>query len=179
MSAWNPFRRDPGPDDVTQLYAAITAQARKPSFYATGGVPDSIDGRFEMIALHAYLILHRLRGAGEPAERLSQALVDVLFDDMDASLREMGAGDLGVGKRVKRMATGFYGRVGAYDAGQAAGDLSGALRRNLFGTVEPTAAQVTAMTEYVGRTQAALANQQTSEVLAGRPAFGAPEASGH
>src|SRR5207248_6769533 len=127
--------------------------------YASGGVPDSIDGRFEMIALHDYLVLRRLRGKGSEAERLAQAVVDALFADLDASLREMGAGDLGVGRRVKAMATAFYGRLAAYEAGEKAGDLAGAFRRNLFGTVTPTTEQLGAMVRYVERASAALAAQ--------------------
>ncbi len=84
----------------------------------------------------------------------------------------MGAGDLGVGKRVKRMATGFYGRVAAYDEGQAKGDAREALRRNLFGTVSPAPAQIEAMAGYLSRAEAALAGQELPEILAGRPDFG-------
>ena len=93
-----------------KLYRSVVSQARRPEFYLLVGVPDSLDGRFELNALHVFLVLDRLkqdypRGAG-----LGQALHDVFFADMDHSLREMGAGDLGVGKRVKKMAQGFYGR---------------------------------------------------------------------
>src|SRR5512135_2803202 len=118
MSPWKLFKRGPHEAEATRLYDAIVSQARRPEFYEGGGVPDSIDGRFELIVLHAYLVLRRLRAAGGAGEPLAQALVDVLFADLDASLREMGAGDLGVGKRVKRMATAFYGRIGAYEASE-------------------------------------------------------------
>jgi len=171
MSAWNPFRRDPLAGAAADLYAAIAAQARKPDFYSAGGVPDSLDGRFEMVALHSYLVLHRLRRAGGEGARLSQALVDALFADMDASLREMGAGDLGIGKRVKRMATGFYGRIAAYDKALAARDLREALQRNVFGTVKPTAGQLGAMAGYVEGCVASLASQPLSEISAGRISF--------
>lgn len=107
MPAWNPFRLKPVASPAEELYAAIVERSRDPRFYAAHGVPDSLDGRFEMVALHAYLVLRRLRAGGPAAEQAAQALVDVLFADMDANLREMSAGDLGVGKRVKRMATGF------------------------------------------------------------------------
>jgi cytochrome b pre-mRNA-processing protein 3 len=172
MSAWNPFRRDPWAGAAAGLYATITAQARQPAFYTSAGVPDSIDGRFEMLALHSYLVLRRLRGAGAEFGRLSQALVDALFADLDASLREMGAGDLGVGKRVKRMATGFYGRIAAYDRAMATRTLTDALRRNVFGTAAPTAAQLAAMVDYVERAETILSNQLASEISAGRIAFG-------
>jgi cytochrome b pre-mRNA-processing protein 3 len=171
MNPWKLFSADPMLAPAARLYGAIIAQARQPAFYMTHGVPDSIDGRFEMVALHSYLVLRRLRGAGERAERLSQALVDALFSDMDASLREMGAGDLGVGKRVKRMATAFYGRVGAYEAAENSGDPAEAFRRNLFGTVTPTPGQLAAMVGYVEAAGAALAEQSLDEIFAGHPAF--------
>jgi cytochrome b pre-mRNA-processing protein 3 len=175
MSPWNLFKSDPLPAAAATLYASMVTQARHPDFYTVGGVPDSIDGRFEMVALHGYLVLRRLRGAGGQAERLSQALVDAFFADMDASLREMGAGDLGVGKRVKRMATAFYGRLAAYEAGEGAGDLAEALRRNLFGTVVPRPSQVAAMVAYVEAARAALAKQQLDEIMAARLVFPALE----
>lgn len=104
-------------------------------FYRDCGVPDTVDGRFDLIVLHTYIVLDRLRAEGEAGRKLSQQLFDTLFDDMDRSLREMGVGDLSVGKHVKRMASGFYGRMKAYDEARAAGDeaLAEALRRNVYG----------------------------------------------
>jgi cytochrome b pre-mRNA-processing protein 3 len=178
MSPWNLFRhRKPAEDVSRQLYAEIVAQARQPAFYATGGVPDSLDGRFEMIALHCYLVLRRLRSAGPAAEELAQGLVDALFADMDASLREMGAGDLGIPKRIKRMAKGFFGRVAAYDAALAGDDLGEALRRNLFGTATPQPGQVEVAARYLRHALAALESQPLDQILAGRPHFGAIDAS--
>jgi cytochrome b pre-mRNA-processing protein 3 len=161
--------------EADALYAAIVAQARDARFYFDYGVPDSLDGRFEMIVLHCYLVLRRLRGAGAEAAHMAQALVDSLFLDMDANLREMGAGDLGVGKRVKRMASGFYGRVAAYERSQAAGDLKDALRRNLFGTVSPDPRELEGMEAYLFVAGSTLAAQPLAEILAGCPNFGAIE----
>lgn len=174
MSPWKLFKSDPCSLQAARLYDAVVAQARQPAFYAMGGIPDTIDGRFEMIALHTYLVLRRLRAMGEAGEPLAQALVDILFSDMDASLREMGAGDLGVGKRVKRMATAFYGRVGAYESAEKTGDMQQALARNLFGTVTPIPWQLAAMTAYVDAAGAALAVQPLAELEAARPNFPAP-----
>jgi len=172
MPAWNPFRRRPAEGPADALYAAIVGRARDPRFYARAGVPDTLDGRFELIALHCYLVLRRLRGEDSEARQAAQALVDILFSDMDANLREMGAGDLGVGRRVKRMAGGFYGRAAAYDEGQAKGDARDAVRRNLFGTVQPRPAEVDAMARYLASAGAALSAQPLTEILAGRPSFG-------
>ncbi len=117
------------------LYCEAVRQARSEVFYQAGYVPDTVDGRFDMIVLHVFLILWRLRGAAEDGPELGQAVFDVMFDDMDRSLREMGVGDLGVGRRVKTMAQGFFGRVEAYDSALADNDivrLQAALGRNLY-----------------------------------------------
>ncbi len=156
------------------LYATVVAQARRPDFYRDLGVPDTVDGRFELVALHGYLLLRRLRPSQDGAG-LAQALFDVIFADMDASLREMGAGDLGVGKRVKVMAKGFYGRMAAYDAGLAGeAPLADALRRNLYGTVEPTEAALTAMAQYLRDAAQGLEKQPESGLLAGQATFPNP-----
>src|SRR5215475_13199808 len=169
MPAWNPFRSRPAAASADALYGAIVERSRDPRFYAECGVSDSLDGRFEMVALHGYLVLRRLRAGGPAAEAMAQALVDTLFADMDANLREMG-----VGKRVERMATGFYGRVAAYDEGQARGDAREALRRNLYGTVTAEPAQLAAMARYLTAADGRLARQPIEEILAGHPDFGEP-----
>jgi cytochrome b pre-mRNA-processing protein 3 len=146
------FARKP-PEHSEEVYRRIVAQARRPEFYGGAGVPDSLDGRFEMLALHLFLVLHRLKRArGEPAcAALAQALADRTAADLDANLREMGAGDLGVGRRVKRMAGALYGRIAAYEAGIDGGEaaLRQAIRRYLFATVEPAPGHVEAMARYV------------------------------
>jgi cytochrome b pre-mRNA-processing protein 3 len=106
------FKKKPYPA-TRAVYEAIVAAARRSAFYADFGVPDTVDGRFDMIALHGFLVLQRLKGELE-TESFSQALIDEIFRDMDRSLREMGAGDLSVGKKVRKMAEVFYGRLEAY-----------------------------------------------------------------
>ena len=134
-------------------------------------MPDTLDGRFELIALHSFLVLHRLHA--EPATQdFAQALFDAMFQDMDRGLREMGTGDLSVGKQVKLMATGFYGRIDAYQAGLAAGDPGEALRRNLFGTVaEPEAAHVAWFAAYLADQAATLARQPAAAIATGQVEF--------
>lgn len=163
------FRRDPHRAPAERLYAGVVAQARRPVFYAECGVPDTLDGRFEMLVLHAFLLLRRLKGHGPAAERVSQRLSEALFADMDANLREMGAGDLGVGPRVKRMAQAFYGRVAAYEAGLAGGPapLAEALRRNLFGTVAPAPGQPERMAAYMSAFATALEGLPLAALLDG------------
>jgi cytochrome b pre-mRNA-processing protein 3 len=159
------------------LYEACIAQARQPAFYSELGVPDTLDGRFELISLHVYLVLRRLRLADGESGELGQNLFDAMFSDMDRSLREMGAGDVGVGPRVKKMARAFYGRISAYDAALDGTDtdatLDDAVRRNLYGTVPaPAPAWVSAMCDYIRREDAHLAEQDTAELRRGRIDFG-------
>ncbi len=174
MSLKGLFKRKGPRGAAAALYARAVEQGRRAEFYARLGVPDTLDGRFEMIALHVFLLLHRLKHDGEAAE-LAQALFDVMFDDMDQSLRQIGVGDLSVGKRVKAMARALYGRCAAYEAGLDAGDasLAEALRRNLFGTARPTQMQLELICSYVRREAASL-TMQPAATLPSRLAFGPP-----
>jgi cytochrome b pre-mRNA-processing protein 3 len=134
-----------------ELYRQIAQRARRPILYTTYGVPDTIDGRFEMLCLHAYALFHGLKGKGADADALSQAVYDAMFTDLDGSLRELGVADLGVGKRIKTMTEALNGRIQAFDSGFAAGipELEQAVRRNVYGTVTPTDDQVRWMTGYL------------------------------
>ena len=146
-----------------EVYNLIVKQARCPDFYVKFGVPDTVDGRFEMVALHAYFILRRLKGEVPPAAEFSQALFDVMFDDMDIGLREMGAGDMGVGKRVKAMVQAFYGRIAAYDAGLdgSPGELDEALERNLYRSMSPSPTCVRHLAAYIRNQDRHLRNLET------------------
>lgn len=112
------------------LSAAIVAQARRPEFFRDLGVSDTFDGRFDMVALHGWLVLERLEAEG--ARAVSQALVNSLFFGFEDALREQGAGDIGLGRRMKKMADAFYGRLRAY--GEAAGrrELTETILRNVY-----------------------------------------------
>lgn len=111
------FRKRPDREPVLALYRAIVAQSRRAVFYAEWGVPDTVTGRFDMICLHMALVLRRLRAEGPGYAAFSQALHDLFFKDMDRSLREMGAGDLAVPKKIQRMGALFYGLLqGVSDA---------------------------------------------------------------
>ena len=153
------LRRNPARKAAENLYAALVAQARRPEFYARLGVPDTLDGRFEMVTMHVFIALRRLKA--EPrSPGLGQSLVDLFVEDMDASLREMGAGDLGVGRRVKRMAQALYGRIAAYEQGLAGPEeqLIEALRRNIYATARgedgPDPAALAALAGYLRRESA-------------------------
>ena len=161
-------------------YERVVEQARKPVFFAAYGVPDTLNGRFELICLHAFLYLHRLKADWPHSSEVSQAFFDAMFADLDRALREMGTGDLSVGKQVKRMARGFYGRIRAYQEGVEREDsaLASALERNLFGTVRGSAPRISAMAEYVRVTVRELARQHLPELIRGQVLFPIPEATG-
>ena len=154
-------------------YHRIVERAREPVFFAEWGVPDTLDGRFEILALHAFLVLNRLKAEGAAAAAFAQDLFDTMFADIDRALREMGATDIGVGRHVKAMARGFYGRIVAYEKGLAGDEaaLGDALRRNLYGTTTASPAQTAAMMRYLRRQSAALAAVPAAALLAGEPGF--------
>ena len=128
------FRRAARPGTISALYGAIVAQARLPGFYREYAVPDTVEGRFELIVLHLALVLDRF--AEEPALRaLGQGVFDRFCQDMDHNLREMGVGDLTVPKQMRRMGGAFYDRAQAYRGAMAgAGDevLAEILTRNIY-----------------------------------------------
>ncbi|MFZ0068143.1 MAG: ubiquinol-cytochrome C chaperone family protein [Pseudolabrys sp.] len=130
------FRRNARQDTISTLYGTIVAQARLPRFYREFGVPDTVNGRFDLLVLHLAVVLDRL--AEDPALRhLGQAIFDLFCKDMDHNLREMGVGDLSVPKEMQRIGEAFYGRAQAYRtalAAPAGGDaLAEALKRNIYG----------------------------------------------
>lgn len=172
---WKRFFGRSGEEDAAYaLYGAVVAQARMQDFYLSAGVPDTLEGRFEMLMLNAFLVLHRLKAAGEPARALGQRMFDILFDDMDQTLREIGIGDLSVGKKIKTMAAAFYGRIAAYDAALDGGEpaaLEEAIRRNVFAEAEPKAGAVALLADYMRRAVDALAHQSDDALMQGRAVF--------
>jgi len=166
-------KRSPDQAAAQALYESAVDQARRPEFYSDLGVPDSLDGRFEMIVLHVFLVLHRLKGVRSGVNDLSQALYDTLFADMDRSVREMGAGDLGVAPRVKKMVQGFGGRVQAYDEALEKDDaaLRDAIERNIYGTVEADREALGRMADYVHAQVDALRRQDVAQLSAGNVEF--------
>lgn len=171
------FRGSPEKLAGRRLYAAAVAQARQPAFYAGCGVPDTPTGRFDLIVLHAFLLLRRLNA--EPEGRpLAQAFCDAVVEDMDRNLREMGIGDLSVGKKVKKLMQGFYGRLRAYETAFGADDLTlvSALKRNIYGNGTPAEAQLDTLTAYIRREAERLPQQSLASLWDGEPGFGpAPE----
>lgn len=172
-----PFNRPntaPGPT-IEAIYGMIVAQARLPAFYQRFQVPDTVNGRFDMVLLHLWLVLRRLR-ASVAGGKLSQALFDHFCSDMDANLREMGVGDLTVPKRMVKFAEAFYGRTNAYDAALQAGgvELQQALARNVLLDTDATRAEPLAA--YVRAAIAGLEAVTERHLLTGEWAFVDPVA---
>jgi cytochrome b pre-mRNA-processing protein 3 len=152
---------------VQSLFAALVKRAREPVFYTRFNVADTLDGRFDLLALHAFLLLERLREAGEGD--LAQGLIDTIFLSFDEGLRELGTGDMGIGRRMKVMADAFYGRMQAYQASGDSAALAAAVHRNLYRGAEGREVQSEAMAQYMLQARERLAQ---SEIGAGPADFG-------
>lgn len=161
------FSRDRASATIDPLYAAIVAEARAPHWYEEGGVPDSVDGRFDMVAAILSLVLVRLER--DPAAATpSVALTERFVTDMDGQLREIGIGDIIVGKHIGRMMSALGGRLGAYRAGLAGGDLDGAIVRNIFRGETPAPGALAHVRQRLRALAAGLDATATEAVLAGR-----------
>lgn len=117
-----------------EVYQKTLEHSLSPAFFAQHKVPDTFDGRFDMLLLSLFIVMERLIEAGE--NDFNQALFDQTFANMDQTLREMGIGDMGVPKHQKKMMKAFNGRTHAYKEGLQSGDLTDALKKNLYGTLE-------------------------------------------
>ena len=171
------FKKDPRKEIARQLYDSLVRAARTPEFYGPEGVEDSVDGRFDMIVLHAVLLMRRLREGDEAGRDLSQLVFDVMFDDMDAALREMATGDLSVGKKIKVMGEAFYGRAKAYEDPLNDGDqeaLAEAIERNLFEESPLSASVCERLARYALKNAEMLKAQPIEALLQGEPPRYAP-----
>ena len=155
------------------LYARAVEQSRSQALYSDLGAPDTAEGRFEVYSLHVVLLLDRLRGAGEAATDVSQALFDAYVKDLDHALRELGVGDLSVGRKMRKLGEAFYGRGKSYEAAFAALPDEAALQALLIRTVyaEADAAPASRLTAYVLAQRAALAALSLDTLLAGEVAW--------
>ncbi|MFZ5748528.1 MAG: ubiquinol-cytochrome C chaperone family protein [Pseudomonadota bacterium] len=148
------------------LYAAIVARGRMPHWYLDGGVADSVDGRFDMIAAILAFVLLRLEGDPEGAVP-STALAERFIDDMDGQLRQIGIGDIVVGKHMGKMMGMLGGRLGAYRAADTSDALDAALIRNLYRGVAPTPAALAHTRNALAGFRAALAEMPAARIIAG------------
>lgn len=168
---FNRFRNPTVPrGTIEAIYGMIVAQAREPAFYTALGVRDTVNGRFDLLILHLWLVLRRLQSV-EGGNDLSQALFDHFCADMDDNLREMGVGDLTVPKRMQAFGEAFYGRSTAYDLAFEAGgeELVQALSRNVFNGEAAEGAR--ALAGYVRDVSASLAALDDTAVRKGAWSF--------
>ena len=165
---------------IRDLYGAIVAQARSPEFYAGYGVPDTVQGRFDLIVLHLVLLfdwLGQTEGAGRD---IGQKLFDVFCRDLDANLREMGVGDLAVPKEMRRFAEAFYGRQAAYLAALAGAndrELENAFARNIF--PETASGPPARLARYARAVRRQFAAQDEGALLRGEIVYPKPESIAH
>ena len=160
-----------------KLFVAVSAQARNPDLYRLGGAPDTPEGRFEVLSLHVVLVLHRLKGHGPQSAETAQVLFDTFLNNLDEGLRDMGVGDLSVGKKMRKLGEAIYGRVKGLDAALATlpdrTALSALIGRTVFGNAAPsnvaapgrTSSGPDAMTAYVADAEARLSAQTLDQVL--------------
>lgn len=160
---------------VEACHAAIVAAARQPGLYTSLSVPDTVEGRFEALCLHVYLVLRRLDRLPPPAADFAQELVDTVFANLDANVRELGVSDVGVSKRMKKIASAFYGRARSYDAALAAegdAELRAALARNVLGP----GADPAGLASYVRAAETSLSAVDFPSLLTAGPPFPDPAA---
>ena len=158
------------------IYGAVVAQARQPRFFSHLGVPDTLEGRYEMVLFHHFLILDRLRDEGPTAQAISRELNERFVTDMDDCMRELGVGDITVPKRVKRAAAGLYDRVLEYQ-NAISEPASDALTKIIQSRVltpecsEPLSPAASALADYMCHCRTALADQPLQDILAGTAVF--------
>ena len=172
-SLFGPAEPDPR-EALRPLYKQIVAHARQPHWYLEGGVPDSVNGRFEMVSATLSLVLIRLEK--DPAQAQAMAfLTEIFVADMDAQLREFGVGDMIVGKRIGKLLGAFGGRLGAYREALADGAapalLNDALSRNLYGDTAPTETQLAHVANALRKVSVKLAEGSAAEIVAGRSSW--------
>ena len=178
------FRRGLHNRNIRALYGMIVAQARSHAFYADYGVPDSVEGQFELIVLHLVLLLSRLAGTGETGGRsnkLGQLLFDLFCRDLDNNLREMGVGDMAVPRKMRQFGEAFYGRQTAYSLAMNADDereLEKALARNIFEAADADDRAVR-LARYVRAAASQLGAEADDAFAAGQIIFPNPEAFAH
>jgi cytochrome b pre-mRNA-processing protein 3 len=172
------FRPRPAKAAGAALFHSASTQARHRDFYTTLGVEDRIDARFELYTLHVALLNRRLRRQGEFAAETSQVLFDTYLASLDDSLRELGVGDLSVGKKMRKLGEAFYGRAKSYDEALAddadAAALGAVLARTVFGD-DAALDRATPLADYVRRAEAELAAQSNDDILGGHPVWPSPQ----
>lgn len=155
-------------EEALPLYQAVVARARAPHWYVEGQVPDTVDGRFDMIAAVLGLVVLRLEDEQAESAGLSAVLTERFVDDMDGQLRELGVGDVVVGKHIGRMMGMLGGRLGAYREGLAGPGIDAALVRNLYRGAAPDPAALAHVRDALLAFRAELAAMSLDALAAGR-----------
>lgn len=166
-----------GRQSAAQLYEAIVTAARSPVLYADYGIPDTIDGRFDAILLHASLVIHFLADVPESGQSVAQELFDTMFRDFNHNLRQIGIGDLSMARHFRRMSEGFNGRLQAYISALTDPQndvLESAIARNVFRT-ESVSDQIKKLSRYMRNQYQHLAKIDPGRWLKGEIDFAAPE----
>jgi cytochrome b pre-mRNA-processing protein 3 len=169
MALLNILRRSRHERAGFALYTEAVRAAREPVYFESLGVPDTLDGRFDLVGLFAALVIRRTRALPSPGPELAQAVFDAMFADMDFNLRELGVGDLSIPKRMRAMWEAFHGRALAYEAPLASGDaeaLAAALARNVWRGQAPPGAPA-ALAEATLRQDRHLATQDLARLRTG------------
>jgi len=160
-------RRSGNREIVERLHQAVVEAARRPAFYAQWGVPDTLDGRFDCVTLHAVLLMQRMQALPKPADELANDVVDRLFLGFEEALRELGVGDVVIPKRMKNIAAAFLGRAKAYEEAMISGEgeaLAAVLRRNLLGE-QASLAQQRFWIDYLAQVSAALSQCDLDRII--------------
>lgn len=160
----DPRRRE----TLLPLYAAVVAIGRDPAWYREGGVPDTLDGRFDMVAAVTALVLLRIEAEGEPGRLRGVLLTELFVEDMDGTLRQIGIGDYVVSKHVGRMMSALGGRIGAFRDAATPDGYASVVRRNIFHEAPPSEAAVTLVAGRLARFAAALSGLRLDDLLAGK-----------
>jgi cytochrome b pre-mRNA-processing protein 3 len=162
---------------IERLYGAIVAQARNPVFYTQLNAPDTVEGRFDLVVLHLFMVNERLGSLGDEGKVAAQELLDFFFEDMDASLREIGIGDLSVPKKMRSLAEAYLGRSAAYQAALRTRDeaaLAASLAKNVYGE-ETVSAEAAALARYAAKAFDALKETPLELFFLGELPFTSPE----
>lgn len=171
------------PKTAVDTYSIVVAQARNPAFYERFGVPDTLDGRYDMLVIHMALLLRRLSmfAPGDkptrraPLPRLAQLLFDLMEKDLKRNVRLIGVRETAVGREGKKMVRAFYGRAYSYEMGLREESLEQALRENLYRNTHPSDDQVRRMAAYMFREAERLRRTSEEVFLNGGLSFGPPE----
>lgn len=165
----NLFNRTDDRAQVRPVYTTIIAEARKPDWYDQGGVADSIDGRFDMMNAILALVLIRMEALGDAAHAPSSLLTELFVQDMDGQLRELGIGDIVVGKHIGKMMSALGGRLGAYrDAYAGNASLAEALTRNLYRGAVPAPDALIFVEQKLRDRHAQIGTASLADLLSGR-----------